>query len=132
MAQRRKLERFEESISLNMRLLGVFTRPLTVNVRTRNVSFEGLSIELIEGEESSTLIPHLVLDKQAVELDIVLPGKDQRVRALGRVMWHNPRSRRTADHFKTGIFLEQMEPEDRNAWEEFVDDLAVFWSAIRP
>ncbi|UCG66212.1 MAG: PilZ domain-containing protein [Deltaproteobacteria bacterium] len=132
MAQRRKLERFEESISLNMRLLGVFTRPLTVNVRTRNVSFEGLSIELIEGEESSTLIPHLVLDKQAVELDIVLPGKDQRVRALGKVMWHNPRSRRTADHFKTGIFLEQMEPEDRNAWEEFVGDLAVFWSAIRP
>ena len=117
---------------MNMRLLGVFSRPMTTEGRTRNVSLEGLSIELHEGEESSSLIPHLVLDKQAVALDIVLPGKDQRVRALGRVMWRNPRSRRKPDHFKAGIFLEQMEPEDRNAWEEFLGDLALLWSGIGP
>ena len=132
MAGYRISRRFEIALPMNMRLLGVFSRPMTTEGRTRNVSFEGLSIELNEAQELSSLIPHLVLDKQAVELDIALPGKEQRVRALGRVMWHNPRSRRTADRFKAGIFLEQMESEDRNAWEEFVGDLAVLWSGIRP
>ena len=120
MAERRKLERFEMSISLSVRLLGVFIRPLTVNVRSRDISLEGLSIELQEADESLNLIPHLVLDQKEVALDMKIPPKAERIRAIGRVMWYDSGSRGASYYFRAGLLLEEMEAEDRKKWEDFV------------
>ena len=122
MAERRKLERFEMSIALSVRLLGVFIRPLTVNVRSRDISLEGLSIELQEADESLDLIPHLVLDKKEVALDIKIPPKAERIRATGRVMWYHSGSKGASYYFRAGLLLEEMEAEDRKKWEDFVRD----------
>jgi len=124
MSERRKLERYETSISLSMRLSGVFTRPLTVNVRSRNVSFEGLSIELYKEDESLDLIPYLVLDGKAVELEIKVPPKGERIRATGRVVWCNSGSRKASFYFRAGIFIEEIEAGDRKKWENFVKKMA--------
>ena len=131
MAEYRGLRRFEIALPLNMRLLASFRRPLIVDVQTRNVSLEGLSIELYGGGESSRLIPHLVLDRQAVALEIAVPRKGEGIRAIGRVMWYDSGSRRRAEDFRAGIFLEEMEAEDRKVWAEFVLDTERLWSIIR-
>jgi hypothetical protein len=124
MTERRKLKRYETSISLSMRLSGVFTRPLTVNVRSRNVSFEGLSIELYKEDETLDLIPYLVLDGKAVELEIKVPPKGERIRATGRVVWCNSGSKKASYYFRAGISIEEIETEDRKKWENFVKKMA--------
>ena len=122
MVQRRELKRFEKSISLNMRLLGVFIRPLTVNVRTRNVSLEGLSIELSKQQGSLNLIPYLILDGNDVALHMKLPPKDELIRAIGRIIWSQSGSRKDRYSFKAGIFLEEI--EDRIKWIDFLRNIA--------
>ncbi|MBW2038752.1 MAG: PilZ domain-containing protein [Deltaproteobacteria bacterium] len=124
MVKRRKFERLEVPIPLSMRLLGVFGYPPPANAETRNISLEGLSIELQEGEESLNLIPYLVLDKKGVELDIEIPPKGERIRAIGRVIWYDFGSRETLYYFRVGVFLEEMEIEDRKKWESFVRNIA--------
>jgi len=119
MIERRKFERFEISISSSMELLGTFTRPLTVSGRTRNISLEGLSIELQEGEESLDLIPYLALKKKQVALEMKIPPKGERIRAIGRVMWYHSGSRGASYYFRAGLLLEEMEAEDRKKWEDF-------------
>ena len=55
-----------------------------------------------------------------VELDIKIPPKGERIRAIGRVRWHDFGSRGSSYYFGAGIFLEEMGDEDRKKWEEFV------------
>ena len=114
-----------------MWLLGITKHSQPINSKTRNVSIEGLSIELqvilkntsflIQGGgKPIKLIPFLVLNEKAVELDIKIPPKGERIRAIGRVIWYDFGSRGASYYFEAGIFLEKMEVEDRRKWEEFV------------
>jgi hypothetical protein len=78
-----------------MRLLGTTKDPQPINTETRNVSPEGLLIELRailkneglfiqEREEPIKLIPCLVLNEKKVELKIEIPPKGKTIRATGR------------------------------------------------
>ena len=133
--ERRTFKRLKTPIPLRIRLLGATKCP-QLNAETRNVSPEGLSIELQgvlkngslfiqEGEEPIKLIPFLVLNKKVVELDIKIPPKDERIRAKGRVIWYDFGSRGASYYFCVGIFLEKMEVEDRRKWEEFIKNIGV-------
>jgi hypothetical protein len=74
--------------------LGIAKHPYPINAETRNVSREGLSVELEirlengclliqQGKQAIQLIPFLVLNEKLVDLDIqILPG-DERVRTRG-------------------------------------------------
>ncbi len=117
-----------------MRLLGTTKYPQRIKTETRDVSLEGLSIELKvilkngslliqEGEESIKLIPFLVLNEKMVELDIKIPPKGENIGAIGRVIWYDFGSRGTSYYFCVGIFLEKMKVEDRKKWEEFVRNI---------
>ena len=134
--ERRTSKRLKTPIPLSIRLLGTTKYPPPINAQTRNVCLEGLSIELrvilkngsllIQGgEEPIKLIPFLVLNEKAVELDIKIPPGDERIRAVGRVMWYDFGSRRASYYFCAGIFLEKMEVEDRRKWEEFIKNIEV-------
>ena len=122
-SERRKYERFRISFKVSMRILGIFSRPLTVNVQTKNISVEGMQIELSkEGEEVLDLVAYLALDKKEVALNIEIPPKGEWIRAIGRIMWSQSGSKNDPYYFKAGIFLEEI--EDRIKWIDFVRNIA--------
>ena len=122
-SERRKFERFGISFKVSMRILGIFSRPLTVNVQTKNISVEGMQIELSkEGEEALDLVAYLALDKKEVALNIEIPPKGEFIRAIGRIMWSQSGSKKDPYYFKAGIFLEEI--EDRIKWIDFVRNIA--------
>jgi hypothetical protein len=132
--ERRTFKRLKIPIPLRIRLLGTTKYPRSINTETRNVSLEGLSIELRailkngsllikEGQEPIKLIPFLVLNEKVVELDIEIPPKGERIRATGRVKWYDFGSRGASYYFWAGTFLEKMEVEDRKKWEELIRNI---------
>jgi len=138
LVERRTFKRLKTPISLSIRLLGTTKYPQPINTETRNVSLEGLSIELPvilkngrlliqEGEEPIKLIPFLVLNEKAVELDIKIPPMGERIRAIGRVIWYDFGLRGASYYLCTGIFLGKMEPEGRKKWEKFIRNIKGFY-----
>jgi hypothetical protein len=134
--ERRIFKRLKTPIPLSMRLLGTTKYPQPVNTKTRNVSLEGLSIELKvilkngslligQAEEPIKLIPFLVLNEKRVGLDMKIPPEGENIAAIGRVIWYDFGSRRASYYFCVGIFLEEMEVEDRRKWEEFIKNIGV-------
>jgi hypothetical protein len=117
-----------------MRLLGTTKSPQRIKTETRDVSLEGLSIELQvilkngslliqEGEEPIKLIPFLVLNQKTVQLDIEIPPKGEKTSATGKVIWYDFGSRRASYYFRAGIFLEKMGVKERKQWEEYVRNI---------
>jgi len=134
--ERRIFKRLKTSIPLSMRLLGTTKYPRPFIGKTRNVSLEGLSIELKvilkngslliqEGEEPIKLIPFLVLNEKMVGLDMKIPPEGENIGAIGRVIWYDFGPRRASYYFCVGIFLENIELEDRQKWEEFIKSIEV-------
>jgi hypothetical protein len=134
MIKRRKFHRLLIPVPLTIKLLGIARRSYPINAETTNVSREGLLIELEvrlkngslliqQGEETIKLIPFLVLNEKLVELEIEIPSKGERVRAIGRVRWYDFGSREETYYFRAGIFLEEMETEDRKRWEDFIKNV---------
>jgi len=129
-------KRLKTSIPLTMRLLGTTKYPQRIKTETRDVSLEGLSIELQvilkngslliqQGEEPIKLIPFLVLNEKMVELGIEIPPEGESIGAIGRVIWYDFGSRRASYYYCVGIFLEKMKVEDRIKWEEFIKNIGV-------
>ena len=134
--ERRIFKRLKAPIPLSIRLLGTTKYPEPINTKTRNVSLEGLSVELHvmlrngslliqEGEEPVKLIPFLVLNEKMVGLDMKIPPEGESIGAIGRVIWYDFGSRVASYYFCVGIFLEKMEVEDRRKWEEFIKNTGV-------
>lgn len=139
--KRRRFKRLKTSIPLNIRLLGTTKYPQPINAETRDVSLEGLSIELHtifkngslliqEGQGSVKLIPFLVLNEKMVELEIKVPPMGERIRAIARVIWYDFGSKGASYYFWAGTFLEKMEAEDRKKWEKFIKNIERFLSDL--
>ena len=135
MVDRRKFKRLEIPVLLVIKLLGTVKHPPPINAETRNISRKGLLIEqqvmlrngslLIQaGEKTIKMIPFLVLNEKLVELDIEIPPRGDKIRAMGRVKWYDFSSSEKLYHFKAGIVLEEMEIRDRRKWEDFLRSIA--------
>ena len=135
MAKRRKFNRLIIPVPLTIRLLGVTKHSQPIIAETRNVSLEGLSMGLEitlkdgslliqQGEETIKLIPFLVLNEKLVGLDIKIPPKGERIKATGRIRWYDFGSREELYYFRAGIFLEEMEIEDRKKWKDFIRNVS--------
>jgi len=135
MIERRKFERLQTQIPLTMNLLGTATYLQPIHAEIRDVSLEGLSIELqVMLKEGSVLIPQsnepiklfpfLVLNKKLVELDIKIPEQDKSIKATGRVVWYDFGAKEKSFYFKAGISLEKMRVEDGEMWVTFIKNLA--------
>src|SRR4030043_1120002 len=131
MGRFRKFRRLSTSIPLTIKLLGTTKLPQAINAETRNVSRKGLSIELEvklkngsllvqQGEVAIKLIPFLVLGEKLMELDIKIPPKGEGIRTTGRVRWYDFGSREKSYYFRAGIYLEEMEIEDRKRGKDFI------------
>jgi len=134
--ERRTFKRLKAPIPLSMRLLGTTKYPQPINTTTRNVSLEGLSVELNamlkngslliqEGEKPAKLIPFLVLNEKMVELNMKIPPEGENIRAIGRVIWYDFGSKGGSYYFCVGILLEKMKAEDRIKWKEFIKNIGV-------
>ena len=134
--ERRIFKKSKIPIPLSMQLLGTTKYPQPIHAKTRDVSLEGLSIELPvilkngslliqEGAELIKLIPFLVLNQKTVGLNIKIPPEGESMGAIGRVIWYDLGSRRASYYFCVGIFLEKMKVEDRIRWEEFIKNIGV-------
>ena len=125
MIERRKHPRYDISIPVSLRLVDAARLAREFNVHTVNVCREGLAIAIYEGEEVMRLIVPLLSEKQSVELDISLPPTGEGIRALGQARWYDIRSDKGSRRYlRAGIFLQQMDADDRTKWEEFVQNVA--------
>ena len=127
---RRKTKRLEIAVPLHIKLLGMSKDPPTIETATRNVSPVGISMELPvtltkgaffirEGKKPINLIPYLALEKKEVSLNISLPPHEEQIKARGKIIWYDFGTREASYYFEAGIFLKEMEFEDRKRWEEF-------------
>ena len=132
--EHRQFKRLETSVPLRVKLLGLFGSPPPIRTETRDVSLDGLSIELvvtlengsllIQEKEPIKLIPYLVLNEKMVELEITIPPHGEELRAKGRIIWYDFGSRESSFYLTAGIFLEEMPVEERKKWENFVKNIA--------
>lgn len=133
---RRKTKRLEIAVPLRIKLLGMSKDPPLIETVTRNISPVGISTELHvaltngaflirEGEKPINLIPYLALENKEVSLEISLPPHKDKARARGKIIWYDFGSREDANYFEAGIFLKEMEAEDRKKWEEFTKNTAL-------
>ncbi|MDY6843625.1 MAG: PilZ domain-containing protein [Thermodesulfobacteriota bacterium] len=133
--ERRKFKRLDFSIPVTVQLLGTTKYPKTIHAETKNISQEGLAIELKvtlkngsllvqEGEEPIKLIPYLVLNEKKLKLRVKIPPKGDEIKAIAEVAWYDFGSKGELYYFSAGVFLEEMESEDRKKWENFVKSLS--------
>lgn len=56
-------------------------------------------------------------------MNIEIPPKGERIRAIGRTIWHDFSPREALYYFRVGICLEEMELGDKERWENFIRDV---------
>lgn len=127
---RRRTKRLEIAVPLHIKLLGMSKDPPTIETATRNISPVGLSTELQvaltngvffirEGEKPINLVPYLALENKEVMLQITIPPHKEQVRARGKIIWYDFGAREASHYLEAGIFLKEMEAEDKKRWVEF-------------
>jgi hypothetical protein len=136
MFYRRKSKRFETAVPMRLMLLGMSKHPPAIETVTTNISPVGISMKLQvtlsegvfnvhNGEKSVNLIPYLVLEKKEVSLEITLPPHGETITGRGKIVWYDFGSKEGAYYFKAGIFIQDMEIEDRKKWKRFIKDTAL-------
>jgi len=100
-----------------------FGEVATLNARTRNVSAEGVMVEIAASEDPQQVTPY-AWDKMPVELTIMLPKK-YTVHATARLVWHRLGSDNEECCFEGGFFLTGMTNDNRTLWEQFITHVAV-------
>ena len=137
MDERRKHKRIDISIPLSIKLQGAPTSSPPINVEITNISLDGLSLvikikirrkntwlSIEEGGDSKKKIPYLLLKDKVLELGIkILPG-GRMIKARGKVTWYKRKLRGEFYYLRAGIFIEEMENEDREKWLEFLRTVA--------
>ena len=123
------------SIPVDIRFLGLSRSHRPVKVETRDISVEGLAIQLevifedgislVHNRQTRVkLIPFLVLNEKLVDLTIEIPPEGESIKAIGRVIWYDFYSMDASYYLMVGIFLEEMETQDRKRWGDFVRNIA--------
>jgi len=121
--ERREFARFTISVPIRMRFACPFGEAATINARTRNISEEGVTVEIAISEDPQQVTPY-VWDKMPVELAIMLP-KNYIVQATARLVWHRLGTDKDKYCFEGGLFLTGMTDDDRTLWEQFITHVAV-------
>jgi len=138
MLSRRKSKRVEISVPLRINLLGIGKQPPTIETVTRNISPVGISMNLPvtltngvffirEGEQAINLIHYLVLENKEVEVEITIPPREEKIRAMGKIVWYDfgSREEEVSYYFGAGILLKAMAADDRKTWEVFARNTAL-------
>jgi len=135
MPERRKSSRLDICIPVSLRLLGTAVLPHPINVETSNISADGLSIAIkmkvkdghlsVPGTEKPTrLIPYLLLNDKVLELGIKILPKGRRIKGIGTVKWYHRGLSGDSYQLRAGIFIDEMQSDQKDKWLEFVRTIA--------
>jgi len=137
MFERRKSKRLNIVIPTNIKILGVATSFPVINVETQNISLEGLLIvirintrlkdvelSIQEIKNSIKLVLDLLLYYEPLELGIRIFPESRSLKAVGNVRWYGGSLRGEFYYLKAGVYIEEIEGEDRIKWINFVKNIA--------
>ncbi len=123
--ENRRFIRLRDSISVGMRLVDcqgkkVYSRQIKGS--TVNISLEGLCLEsstvTVDGVD---IFNDAMSDERNLEIEINIPNSDEKIKALGKVVWLDMTPKVNSFLFKAGVFLNLSETEDREKWHRLVE-----------
>jgi hypothetical protein len=92
---------------------------------TRDISRQGICLQshllIVDGLNvfSKAMDPDMNLS-----LQIKLPMLNERISAIGRVIWHDEASRWfSSKPFSAGVFFTEINDKDRKSWHSFIDSI---------
>lgn len=137
MLERRKYKRLNICVPVRIKLMGTLASPPPIDAGAENVSLDGLSLvikikikrkntwlSVNEGEEPVKKIPYLLLKDKVLELGLKVLPRGGMIKARGKVMWYKRSLRGDFYHLRAGVFIDEIESEDREKWLEFLKTVA--------
>lgn len=125
MRERRRHVRYEIATRVDVRLAHPRHWVPAFKGNTVDVSREGLGVSLYQGEGMTKLTQSLLSEDQSVEVALDLPVTGERITGKGMIKWFDIGSVGALGRdIRAGIFLEQMNDEDRARWAHFVEGRA--------
>jgi hypothetical protein len=123
--ERRRFFRIKGTVSVYFRLTDASGQNVTrlIKGETRDISRQGICLRthmlIVNGFNvfAKAMEPHTMLS-----LEIELPTTNERIKAMGRVIWHDEAARWLSSRpFCAGIFLIEMSDADWKSWHDFID-----------
>ena len=92
---------------------------------TVDVSSNGVTVALYEGDDTTKLVDSLLSDGKSLEVALELPVPDGRIRIEGTAKWLDigPVAA-SMRYLRVGIFLERMTDVEKAKWEQFVESIS--------
>lgn len=124
--EHRKFIRLKDSISLGVRLVDfhsgkVYSRQ--IKGRSLNISREGLCIETnIATVDGIDIFNDAMSDDKNLEIEIEAYKDEEKIKALGKVIWFDMTPRQKTFLFKAGVYLTLREPGDVDSWYKLVEN----------
>lgn len=130
--ENRKFIRLRDSISLGMRLVDSQTEKVysrQIKGSTLNISREGLCIEsstaTVDGVD---IFNDAMSDERCLEIEIPEPEGEEKIKALGKVVWLDMTPKHKSFLFKAGVFLDLSRCSDREKWYDLVENAKKYGS----
>lgn len=121
MAERRKHPRYDVTVPV-FATVGKRKKSHVLRGATRNISREGVAIEIHEDQDTMEAIHYLVSIIRSLKLVVELPPSGETVSARGTVQWWDIGLISDAEcYLRVGIHLGQMSADDRARWRQFVN-----------
>ena len=121
MAERRKHPRYDITVPVRA-TVGKRGKSKILRGTTRNISREGVAIEIHEDQDTMEAIHYLVSIIRSLKLVMQLSPPDGTVTARGTVQWWDIGLVSDAEcYLRVGLHLGQMSANDRTRWRQFVD-----------
>jgi len=123
MAERRKHPRYDVTVPVHV-TVGKRKQSQVLRGATRNISREGVAIEIHEDQDTMEAIHYLVSLIKTLKLVVELPPSSETVSARGTVQWWDIGLISDAEcYLRVGIHLGQMSADDRTRWRQFINSI---------
>jgi len=124
--EHRKFIRLKDSIPLAIRLVDCHSGKIysrQINGRTLNISREGLCVETTTVTVNGVdIFNDAMSDEKNLEIEIDLHKGEEKIKALGKVVWLDMTPKQKSFLFKAGVFLNIREQSDLDKWYNFVEN----------
>ena len=123
MDERRKHPRYKIVTRVDVRFPHLLGWAPSIIGNTVDVSREGLAVVLYRGKETTKLVQRLLSKDQSLKVTLELPETGERIEGKGTVKWLDIGPAAAAgSYIRVGIFLEQMNDENRAKWRHLMED----------
>jgi len=123
--ENRKFIRLKDSISIGMRLIDSHTGKVysrQINGSTLNISREGLCIEsttvTVDGVD---IFNDAMSDEKSLEIELAVPEDQDKIKALGKVVWLDMTPKHKSFLFTAGVYLDLEKCGNSEKWFSLVE-----------